>query len=98
MENKKSDVSELLLKASETHKERTEVHGHAYDRTGDIYTAFFPNGVTLKTAEDFERFVPFVWCVTKMNRYAENMERGGHKDSAHDLIVYGAILERATEK
>jgi hypothetical protein len=30
-------------------------------------------------------------------RYGENLNKGGHQDSAHDLSVYAAMLEELTD-
>lgn len=93
----KKNVDELLKDAAELFTEKGKEYGDSYKRAGDIYSAFFQNGIELKTAEDFARFNTFSLCVMKMNRYAENLTKGGHLDSAKDLSVYAAILEWRTE-
>ena len=53
--------------------------------------ALFPNGVQLKTEEDFGRWGVFSTIIGKMHRYAVNFDKG-HDDSLRDAIVYAAML------
>jgi hypothetical protein len=55
--------------------------------------ALFPNGIELKTYEDWMRMQFVMLDVVKSTRYAQNFKHGGHQDSAHDKIVYAAMLE-----
>jgi hypothetical protein len=77
--------------------ERERYYGSAYLKAGKIMSAYFPDGLTLKTEEDFGRFVHFLLCSVKLNRYSQNFEEGGHLDSAEDLINYAAILASLTK-
>lgn len=85
-----------LKLAAEIMESRNEEYGTAYQRGGKIMAQYYPNGVTLQGEEDFQRFISFAMCTMKMNRYAYNMENGGHTDSAEDLINYAAILAEST--
>ncbi len=85
------------MEAAATFKQRNEVYGDQYLNFGSIMVAMFPNGITLKTAEEFSRFTLFFNCVGKLSRYSVNLDKGGHKDSAHDLSVYAAMLEGVTD-
>ena len=58
--------------------------------------AIFPKGLELDSFESHNRFGILVQCVSKIMRYAENLDQGGHRDSAHDLSVYAAMLEELT--
>lgn len=60
--------------------------------------ALFPDGLTLKTADDWNRAHLFLLGVVKQSRYAVNFEKGGHRDSARDLTVYSAMLEAVDEE
>ena len=91
--------SGLILKLEEaikTAESRETVYGkgHAgHNAHGAALAALFPEGLTLKTPEEFTRFILFALCTMKMARYAKNFTEGGHKDSAHDAGVYSFILE-----
>lgn len=85
-----------LEEAAATFRERNAMYGNNYQRFGNIMALMFPNGVRLETDADFNRFGQLFMCMCKLTRYAENMDRGGHQDSARDLIVYAAMLEEMT--
>jgi hypothetical protein len=87
-------VIDKLNEALETAKERGKVYGNnGFAKNGAALASFFRDGITLRTPDDFSRFLIFALCSVKMARYAENFEKGGHKDSAHDLGVYAFLLE-----
>lgn len=82
------------------YRERNESYGLSFDRDGEVMKALFPNGFTIKTAEEFSKLFTVFNIVMKLMRYIHGMEigDGGHKDSADDLIVYSAILAYKTER
>ncbi len=87
-------VVEILEKAAATFKDRNGQYGAAYIKQGDILAAIFPEGVILKTADDFRRFCLFAMVIGKMNRYSEVLRKGEvHLDSVHDAGVYSFMLE-----
>ena len=90
-------VPELLRDCAQTYEERNRVYGDNYKKFGHVMAAIFPNGLRLETADEHNRFGVFVQCLSKLTRYAESIERGGHPDSAHDLSVYAAMLEELTD-
>lgn len=98
MVTKTKTPDELLSEAAATFKQRNSVYGNQYLRFGSILEAMFPGGLTLETVDDFNRFTMFVNCLAKLSRYSVNLNRGGHKDSAHDLAVYAAMLEGMTDE
>lgn len=75
----------------ETFKERGAIYGDNYKRVGDVMMALFPRGVVLRTPEDFLRWQIFEMLVVKLTRLA--VTGLTHRDSAHDIGVYGAMLE-----
>jgi hypothetical protein len=89
-------VPELLREGAKTYEERNAIYGDNYKHWGHAMAAMFPNGLTLKTADEWNRFGVFVQIASKLTRYAESMTRGGHIDSAHDMCVYSAMLEELT--
>lgn len=90
-------VPDILKSMASTFEERNKLYGAAYKRHGDVMAGLFPEGVTLRTEEEFNRYGVLVMIVSKLNRYASNLTRGGHKDSAHDMAVYAAMLEEMTK-
>jgi hypothetical protein len=86
-------ADEFLDLASVTFKAKNAEYGTNYLRVGAAMAAMFPNGVALKTADDWNRMHIFLLAVVKKTRYATNWNRGGHADSVRDLAVYAAMLE-----
>jgi hypothetical protein len=54
--------------------------------------ALFPDPLLLTTEQDWNRLGVFVQVLSKVSRYAENFNRGGHDDSLLDMAVYAAML------
>lgn len=90
-------VPEILRDCATTYEQRNKLYGDNYKKFGHVMKAIFPNGLSLSTPEDFNRLGIFIQCLSKLTRYSESIERGGHKDSAHDLAVYAAMLEELTD-
>lgn len=87
-----SFVTDTLKEAAETFEEKSKVYGEGYKEFGVIMHSLFPDGLELKTAEDFNRFGVPNMIVSKMARYCKNFQTGGHKDSLLDLSVYSCML------
>lgn len=87
-------IESKLKKAVRTARERGKVYGHdGSEVIGRAIAMLFPDGLTLKTPDDFARFSIFNMQMAKIGRYARNFSKGGHGDSAHDTGVYSFILE-----
>ena len=89
---------EILEKASATFRERNVAYGDNYKRVGPVMMGLFPNGITLNSEKDFERWHLLELIIVKLTRYAVNFKRGGHADSLEDNIVYHAMLLASDEK
>lgn len=90
-------IPEAFERMAETFRARSLVYGDNYLRFGDVMVALFPDGLELRTEDDWNRFGVLVQCIHKLTRYAAALPaRGGHADSAHDLAVYAAMLESLT--
>lgn len=87
---------EILEDAAATYRERNALYGDNYLKFGRIMKEMFPD--TEITVDGFNRLGVFVQCLSKLTRYAENMENGGHYDSALDLSVYAAMLAELTKE
>jgi len=86
-------VPELLRDAASIHEQRNEIYGANYKKFGNIMTALFPNGLKVKTKQDFDRLGVLIPIVSKIGRYAQNFDvLGGHPDSLDDIAVYAMML------
>jgi len=95
----KRTAADILAEGANTFRERNKVYGDNYKRAGGAFAALFPNGVTLKTKEDHDRFHLFSLIVVKLSRYAVSIEAGKpHRDSIHDAGVYCAMVESVDEE
>jgi len=88
---KKVDASVILKEMSVTFKERNKIYGDNYKIVGLVMSALFPDGVRLKTIDDYNTWHLFELMIVKLTRFANtNMT---HKDSIHDAAVYAAMVE-----
>lgn len=90
-------VPERLKQAAKTYQERNKVYGDSYKTQGDVLDALFPEGMNI-THEDYNRIFMVNMIVSKLIRYCENFNDGGHQDSIHDLGVYAFMLEELDEE
>jgi hypothetical protein len=84
-------VPEILRAAANTFEERNKTYGQNYKQVGPAMVALFPNGVTLRTADEFTRWHMFELIVVKMTRFANSGL--AHEDSIHDAGVYAAMVQ-----
>lgn len=94
----KPSGADLLEAGAKVYRERNKVYGDAFLTVGNVMAAMFPDGVELKTPDDFARFHLLEWQVGKTVRYATNFNKGGHADSILDASVYSAILAAVDER
>ena len=90
-------VPEVLRSGAITFEERNALYGDNYKRFGAVMREIFPHGLPeMETAEDWNRFGVWFMVLNKVIRYAQQMP-AGHLDSAHDAMVYAAMLEELTK-
>lgn len=94
----KKTVPELLRAGAATYEGRNKVYGDNYKHFGEMMAALFPDGLVLKDVPDWNRFGVYVMLAAKLSRYAASFASGGHLDSAHDSMVYSAMLEELTRE
>lgn len=87
------NAAEFLREGAKTFDERNAIYGNNYLNVGKALEALFPEGLALKTADDWNRIHIFMLGIVKQSRYANNFCKGGHPDSSHDNTVYSAMLE-----
>lgn len=92
---KKRTVPQIMREGARTHESHHRVYGDNYKHYGKVMRGLFPNGLTIRDEADWVRLGLIHNCVTKMGRYCANLSRG-HADSAHDLMVYAAMLREET--
>lgn len=95
-----SRAPDFLEAGAETFRQRNAIFGDTYLLFGPAMAAAFPEGLKIEPGdvESFNRLGVWVQCMGKLLRYGPQLSSGGHRDSAHDLMVYGAILEEVTKK
>lgn len=94
----KLSVSSILRSGAETHEERSVIYGDHYKDFGPALLALFAGKIPeVTTVEDATRLNLVICCLNKLSRYAVTFDSGGHLDSAHDLMVYAAMLQEMTQ-
>lgn len=92
MKKDQAKVPQLLRNAALIYEERNKAYGDAYKKQGKLLKSFFPDGIELKTVDDFNRFSIFCTISSKMLRYSNNIKTDGHDDSLTDISVYANML------
>lgn len=85
-------VPEMLRECASTYEQRNAMYGDTYKRFGHVLSAIFPDGLTIKGVDDWNRLGCFILKMGKVTRYAANYTRGGHDDSLLDDAVYTTML------
>jgi len=89
-------VPEILESMAQTYRDRSKVHGESFRRVGPALAAMFPDGITLKTEQDFCQFHLLDWIVGKMCRFSATGMN--HADSIHDIGAYAAMSEKVLQE
>lgn len=85
-----AQTQRLLEQMRRTHHDRGITYKENYIALGKVMVALFPDGIALKTEEDFIRYDFLNWMMGKVTRFAQADLR--HVDSMLDASVYGAML------
>lgn len=85
---------DILLEMAKTFEERNAVYGDNFKTVGKVLEIMFPNGVELKTADDYNRWHLFELMVVKFTRFTNSGLT--HQDSIHDTAIYAAMVESLT--
>jgi hypothetical protein len=94
----KKKVPDLMQEALDTYKERNAVYGDTYKRHGHVMKELFHNGVNLSSIDDQNRYAIITMIVSKLCRYSNNFNTGGHSDSMHDISVYSFMLSELDQE
>jgi hypothetical protein len=86
----KHDVASILEEMAELYDERNKTYKDTYKRVGPILAQLFPNGLVLRSADDFAKFHLVVLVLVKLVRFTTSDMN--HEDSISDLGVYSAMI------
>jgi hypothetical protein len=86
----KDAVPTMLEDMLITFKERNTTYNDNYLIVGQVMAALYPDGITLKTPEDFIRYHFVDWMVGKLSRWVRTGMT--HDDSIKDAAVYATML------
>lgn len=92
VEQSPATAADILDAMAATFRERNAVYGDNAVMVGQVMQVLFPNGVTLKTPEDYHMWHLFELKIVKLTRFAISGLK--HEDSIHDDGVYSAMCER----
>lgn len=90
-------VPDLMSKAIKLFEERAASYGPNYRRAAQIMMVLFPNGIHLKTEEDFLRFQLLEHIISKLTRYTTDWTKP-HADSIFDQAVYTFMMAAADQE
>jgi len=91
-------TSDMLRNHAAIFEQRNTIYGANYLNIGPMFAILFPEGLTLRTADDFNRFHLYMLEMVKLTRYGAQFEKGGHADSADDGAVYWAMLREVDDR
>lgn len=91
-----ADASVILQEMSSTFKERNKIYGDNYKSVGSVMHSLFPDGVNLKTVDDYNTWHLFELMIVKITRFVNT--KMTHRDSIHDIAVYAAMIESLISK
>ena len=87
-----ANVPDMLRSAAKIYEDRNKIYGDNYKRFGPALNGLL-NGVELSTPDDFNRFGILVQIFSKVSRYCNMFDKGGHNDSLDDIAVYAMMLK-----
>ena len=90
-EPKTKTALDIMEEMAATFRERNRTYGDNYRNVGKVMAAFFPDGIYLRTADDFLRWQLMEQVAIKLTRFA--VSGLVHVDSIHDSAVYAAMTE-----
>jgi hypothetical protein len=68
------ETVKILRESADTYEERNKVYGDNFLKVGAIMSALFPDGLTVKTPDDWNRLHILVLGVVKQTRYVQNWD------------------------
>lgn len=90
--------ADILRDGADQFAAKDRLYGSSYKSVGQLMAVLFPSGLTVSDAKSWNRLCILIQIVGKFHRYSANLSTGGHEDSAHDMMVYSAMLKEVTEQ
>ena len=84
---------EHLRQMADLYEERSRVYKANHFVIGNVMAALFPDGMVVKTPDEWTRLYFFMLKQVKVSRYVQQWDNGGHEDSLDDDIVYTSMLQ-----
>ena len=85
-------VPQALRAAAEIYEQRNAMYGDNYKKFGTWAQPLLAD-CNATTVTDVNRLGVLLQMLSKMSRYVENFNAGGHDDSLDDLVVYSMMLK-----
>lgn len=89
------NIDNTLVEMASTFNQRNAVYKDNYIMVGKVMAAFFPDGVTLKTPADFEKWSFFEAKIIKLTRFVASDLT--HEDSILDDGVMSVMMKTLME-
>mgnify|MGYP003705232801 CR=1 FL=1 len=84
---------DYLEQCADMYRLKHTMYGDNYRLVGKVMNNLFPDGITVKTVDDWNRLHLLFLSIVKITRYTNNFHNGGHDDSLLDNIVYLSMLQ-----
>ena len=86
-------VPEMLREAAEIYEQRNAVYGDNYKQFGFWVDSLVGGQIKVEGPDDINRLGILIQIFSKLSRYVQKWDSGGHKDSLDDLVVYTMMLQ-----
>lgn len=91
---KNTFVVEEFCKKADLYSSRNELYGDNYKRFGKAFVALLGSQkISITDESDMNRLGVLNQIISKLSRYCQNFDRGGHDDSLDDIAVYSMMLK-----
>lgn len=92
-ETQEQFVPNELRNMAELYLEKQKVYDSSYKDIGKIFDVFFPDGLTIKGTDDWNRIILLSFIMTKVIRHKHSFHTKVFQwDSLQDLSVYSIML------
>jgi hypothetical protein len=93
----KKNAADFLQEIAGIYRDRKPMYGDNYKHVGKIMQGIFYDGLKIETEEEWNRLHLVFHMVSKLTRYCQNVQKGGHQDSLDDLAVYAMLARECDE-
>jgi hypothetical protein len=87
----------VLEEMANTFRQKNIKYGDNWEKVGHMFVTLFPEGIMLRTFDDFVKFHFISWIIGKFSRWASDGKFDGSDDSLHDAGVYIAMFQAFSE-